>query len=180
MDFAANTSSATGTLAKNRQDAYTSPWLLAASCLPILVLSLFFMRERGTKLPYLNPKGRFEWSSARAVQEMIFDARRKLYRSASGVLGKPFRVLSDVGDVIILPPDVGQEIRNDKRFSFTQRLFEVDNAPATPVTSSLGQTTLIETDRELYRTFKADMLASKRTRRLPTRPRDSKTLSNLG
>ncbi|KAF6832623.1 cytochrome p450 monooxygenase [Colletotrichum plurivorum] len=124
MDYSANTSSVTDNFATGRQEAYPPPWLLAASCLPMLLLSFFLMRDRGTKLPYLNPKKRFEWSSARAVQDIIFDARRKLYRSATSFLGRPFRVLSDVGDVIILPPDVGQEIRNDKRFSFTQRLFE--------------------------------------------------------
>ncbi|KAF6827222.1 cytochrome p450 monooxygenase, partial [Colletotrichum musicola] len=123
MDYSTNTS-VTDNFATGRQEAYPSPWLLAASCLPMLLLSFFLMRDQGTKIPYLNPKKRFEWSSARAVQEIIFDARQKLYRSASGVLGKPFRVLSDVGDVIILPPQFGQEIRNDKRFSFTQRLFE--------------------------------------------------------
>ncbi|TDZ24853.1 Cytochrome P450 monooygenase 1 [Colletotrichum orbiculare MAFF 240422] len=40
--------------------------------------------------------------------------------------GKPVRGLCDVGDVFILTPDVGQEIQNDKRFSFTRGLFEAD------------------------------------------------------
>lgn len=39
-------------------------------------------------------------------------------------MGKPYRVLSDLGDVIILPPHIGDEIRNDKRFSFSEGLVE--------------------------------------------------------
>ncbi|KAF4845243.1 Cytochrome P450 monooygenase 1 [Colletotrichum siamense] len=106
----------------DRQDPSTSPWYVVASCATVAILSLFLMRDRTTKLPYLNPKKPFEWSSARAAQEIILNARNLMYLSANSLLGKPFRVLGDVGDVIILPPDVGQEIRNDKRFSFTQGL----------------------------------------------------------
>ncbi|KAL0934388.1 cytochrome p450 monooxygenase [Colletotrichum truncatum] len=108
----------------NGFSATSSPWYLAASCTLLLVLSLASTRNRGTKLPYLNPKKRFEWSSARAVGHFIANARKMLYDTANSLSGKPFRVLNDIGDVIVLPPDFGQEIRNDKRFSFTQGLYE--------------------------------------------------------
>ncbi|KAF4916381.1 Cytochrome P450 monooygenase 1 [Colletotrichum viniferum] len=106
----------------DRQDPSKSSWYVVASCASVAILSMFLMRDRTTKLPYLNPNKLFEWSSATAVQEIILNARNLMYLSANSLLGKPFRVLGDVGDVIILPPDVGQEIRNDKRFSFTQGL----------------------------------------------------------
>lgn len=114
-----------GNAVTDRQDPSASSWYMAASCATVAILSLFLMRGRTTKLPYLNPKKPFEWSPARAAQEIILNARNLMYLSANSLLGKPFRVLGDVGDVIILPPDVGQEIRNDKRFSFTQGLADV-------------------------------------------------------
>ncbi|UQC90725.1 p450 monooxygenase [Colletotrichum lupini] len=111
--------------ATDRQEVGQTPWYyVLGTCVPLAILVLFWMRDHGTKLPYLNPKGRFEWSSDRVVREFVFNSYRMLYSSAKDFLGKPFRVLCDVGDVIILPPDVGQEIRNDKRFSFVQGLFE--------------------------------------------------------
>ncbi|KAI3551186.1 p450 monooxygenase, partial [Colletotrichum filicis] len=111
--------------ATDRQEVGQTPWYyVLGTCVPLGILVLFWMRDHGTKLPYLNPKGRFEWSSDRVVREFVFNSYRMLYSSAKDFLGKPFRVLCDVGDVIILPPDVGQEIRNDKRFSFVQGLFE--------------------------------------------------------
>ncbi|KAF9878114.1 cytochrome p450 monooxygenase [Colletotrichum karsti] len=108
----------------DRQDASTSPWYMVASCATVILVSLFFMRDQGTKLPYFNPKKPFEWSSARVVQDFVINTREKLYLSANSLLGRPFRVLADVGDCIILPPEFGQEIRNDKRFSFTEALCE--------------------------------------------------------
>ncbi|EXF84575.1 p450 monooxygenase [Colletotrichum fioriniae PJ7] len=112
--------------ATDRQEVDQSPWYyVLGTCVPLAILVLFWMRDQGTKLPYLNPKGRFEWSTDRVVREFVFNSYRMLYQSAKDFLGKPFRVLCDVGDVIILPPDVGQEIRNDKRFSFVQGLFEI-------------------------------------------------------
>ncbi|KAK1660193.1 cytochrome P450 [Colletotrichum godetiae] len=112
--------------ATDRQEAtqQSSWYYLLGTCIPLLVLALFWIRDQGSKLPYLNPKGRFEWSSDRVVREFVFNSYRMLYQSTKNFIGKPFRVLCDVGDVIILPPDVGQEIRNDKRFSFVQGLFE--------------------------------------------------------
>ncbi|KXH59677.1 p450 monooxygenase [Colletotrichum salicis] len=111
--------------ATDRQEATQPPWYyVLEACVPLLVLVLFWIRDQGSKLPYLNTKGRLEWSSDRVVRDFVFNSYRMLYQSAKDFIGKPFRVLCDVGYVIILPPDVGQEIRSDKRFSFVQGLFE--------------------------------------------------------
>lgn len=32
--------------------------------------------------------------------------------------GQPFRILSDLGEVVILPPELGDEIRNESKLSF--------------------------------------------------------------
>ncbi|KAK7402713.1 hypothetical protein QQX98_011535 [Neonectria punicea] len=94
------------------------------SALELILLGFFLFRDKGTKLPYLNPKNPFEWSDKRAVSEFIYSSKRMLYEVAEPLLGKPYRVLRDLGDIIILPPDIGEEIRNDKRFSFVEGLVE--------------------------------------------------------
>ncbi|ETS76915.1 hypothetical protein PFICI_10789 [Pestalotiopsis fici W106-1] len=75
-----------------------------------------------TILPLVNPKRSYELTSSRAVREFTTSARDIIYSAVNQFGSKPFRVISDFGEVIILRPQQGDEIRNDKRLSFTGQL----------------------------------------------------------
>lgn len=102
-----------------------APYIAAVG---LILLGFLLFRDKGTKLPYVNPKSPFELSDKRAVSEFIYASKHMLYNVARSFMGKPYRVLSDLGDVIILPPHIGDEIRNDKRFSFSEGPVEVRTA----------------------------------------------------
>lgn len=38
---------------------------------------------------------------------------------------KPFRIISELGEMLILPPSLANDIRNDEKLSFTQYMKEV-------------------------------------------------------
>lgn len=42
--------------------------------------------------------------------------------------GKPIRVISDYGEVTVLPPDMANEIRNDTRLSFSKWVYNAMHA----------------------------------------------------
>ncbi|KAH7009754.1 cytochrome P450 [Ilyonectria destructans] len=107
--------------------------------LGLILIGFFLFRDKATKLPCLNPKKPFELSDKRAVSEFIDDSRHMLYNVARSFMGKHYRVLSDLSDVIILPPHIGDEIRNDKRFSFSEGLVEVRTAHALVTSDSQGR-----------------------------------------
>ncbi|WQF81200.1 hypothetical protein CDEST_06214 [Colletotrichum destructivum] len=93
----------------------------SSPCFPLLILTFFRPRKPNCRI---IPKRPFEWSSERVAREFVSRSRAMFYHSTKDLLGEPFRVFSDLGDVIILPPDAGQEIRNYKRSSFAQGLME--------------------------------------------------------
>ncbi|KAH7130847.1 hypothetical protein EDB81DRAFT_905414 [Dactylonectria macrodidyma] len=141
------------------------------SDLGLILLGFFLCRDRGTKLPYLNPKSPFECSDKREVSEFIYASKHMLYEVAKSFMGKPYRVLSDLGDVVTLPPGIGDETRNDKRFSFTQGLLEV-RTPGHFLSTCVGYLLMIWS----FRISKAVMLNLMPTRRLATHPRDCRML----
>lgn len=89
---------------------------------------IYFIRKGRNTLPIVNPKHTYEITSSRAVQEFTISARDIIYNIAAKRFGSsPFRVNTDLGEVVILRPQHADEIRNDKRFSFLGQLEIVIN-----------------------------------------------------
>ncbi|PGG95940.1 hypothetical protein AJ79_09795 [Helicocarpus griseus UAMH5409] len=84
----------------------------------VTLLFIYILQRPKTNVPLLNPKKRFEFSSYRIKQDFVHNAMSLIQKGFATTGNKPFRLLSDNGEVVVLPPEVANEIRNDHRLNF--------------------------------------------------------------
>ena len=117
-----------GTRLKEGLFSISAPWS-ATILVALLALSLFSMSKKTTSIsnfPLINPKRFYDLGGIRAKLTFVFSARHLL---ALGVrTGKPFRLLTDLGEMIVLPARYANEIRNDPRLSFSEVIVQVSCA----------------------------------------------------
>jgi hypothetical protein len=68
--------------------------------------------------PLLNPKRWYEFTSSRAVTEVLHTTRSILEDWFAKNPTKPMRLTCDLGDITFLPPSMADEIKRDPRLSF--------------------------------------------------------------
>ena len=79
-----------------------------------------------SNFPLINPKKFYDLGGIRAKLTFVFSARHLL---ALGVrTGRPFRLLTDLGEMIVLPARYANEIRSDPRLSFSEVIVQVSCA----------------------------------------------------
>lgn len=106
---------------------------LATTLIALLAASVFFMSKKtsssssSSDMPLMNPRKFYDLGGIRAKLSFVFGARRLL---ALGVrTGRPFRLLTDLGEMIVLPARYANEIRNDPRLSFSEVIVQVIPRP---------------------------------------------------
>ena len=93
-----------------------------------LILSLaWFLFETLKPSPFLlvNGKKSLEFSNVRVKKNFMLGAREMIAKHLERVPELPFRIMADVGEILILPPKYAYEIRNHDHLSFTQAAFKV-------------------------------------------------------
>lgn len=102
---------------------------LGMALVALLAASVFFMSTKPTSssnIPLMNPRKRYDLGGIRAKLAFVFGARQLL---AQGVrTGRPFRLLTDLGEIIVLPARYANEIRSDPRLSFSEVIVQVCRA----------------------------------------------------
>ncbi|KAF2129175.1 GA14-synthase [Dothidotthia symphoricarpi CBS 119687] len=95
---------------------------ILATCLIIIVYLVLYIEP--PNLDLVNGKGAFELTDVRVKKDFVRNAYKIITDRLNSVPGKPFRVIADIGEVTILPPEYAHEIRNDVNFSFTKAAFQ--------------------------------------------------------
>lgn len=90
-----------------------------------LTLLAYSLKSPRSKLPLVNPRKAFEVSDSRIKKDFILNAPDIFERGFTLTGNKPFRVNADIGEVIILPPELANEVRNDTRLSFSEFMYRV-------------------------------------------------------
>ena len=93
-----------------------------------LILSLaWFLFEtlKPSPFPLVNGKKSLEFSNVRVKRNFMLGAREMIAKHLERVPELPFRIMADVGEILILPPKYAYEIRNHDHLSFTQAAFKV-------------------------------------------------------
>ncbi|KAF4924062.1 Cytochrome P450 monooxygenase TRI1 [Colletotrichum viniferum] len=90
--------------------------------LTTILVIIFAYSMQGSKIntPSINPKGKFELTDSRPKQRYLAGAREMMYSWFKTNPNKPVRLVSEMGETIVLPPSMANEIRNHAHLSFTQ------------------------------------------------------------
>ena len=117
-----------GTRLKEGLSSISVPWF-GKILVILLALSIFSMSKKTTSIsnyPLINPKKFYDLGGIRAKLTFVFSARHLL---ALGVrTRRPFRLLTDLGEMIVLPARYANEIRSDPRLSFSEVIVQVSCA----------------------------------------------------
>lgn len=98
---------------------------LGLALVALLAASIFFIPKKvsSSNIPLINPKKFYDLGGIRAKIAFVFGARQLL---ALGVgTGRPFRLLTDLGEIVVLPARYAIEIRSDPRLSFSEVIAQV-------------------------------------------------------
>lgn len=97
------------------------PYVLAAA----LAMFFLFSLQRSSKLPHLNPQKAFEFTETRSKKDFVMNSRSMLDAWFQKHPNQAARVIGDAGEIIVLPPNLAHEIRNDPRLSFANWIYKV-------------------------------------------------------
>nr|CAP07651.1 P450 monooxygenase [Sphaceloma manihoticola] len=96
--------------------------LLLTTVVLLLVFSL--KARKKSLLPLVNGNRWTDPLGIEAKKKFMTSARSIIAEQLEKAPGKPFRVVSDVGELVVLPPEFAPEIRNHKDFSFTMAAYK--------------------------------------------------------
>lgn len=94
-----------------------------AALAAILAASLFQFRKP-SPFPLINGKKVLELTNFRPKKDFMRMARELIAERLEKAPELPFRIIGDVGEILILPPKYAHEIRNHDQLSFTQAAFK--------------------------------------------------------
>lgn len=81
--------------------------------------------QRRRSIPLVNGRRWMEFSLTNAKKRFRDNAGEIIWQQLKKYPGMPFRVIADVGEMVILPPELAPEIRNHQDFSFTMAAYKV-------------------------------------------------------
>ncbi|KAG6061376.1 hypothetical protein E4U16_005094 [Claviceps sp. LM84 group G4] len=100
-------------------------YALTLGAVTILALLYGFQWLKPRPFRLINGRKFGELTNVRAKKEFVFGARKLIAKGLALVPGSPFRVIGDVGEILILPPKYAYEIRNHDHLSFTKAAFKL-------------------------------------------------------
>ncbi|KAK1779363.1 cytochrome P450 [Copromyces sp. CBS 386.78] len=103
------------------------PYLVTAFLLIVIVYSLQGPRY-SKNIKHLNPRGPLEFSDTRPKKEFVTGSREMLANWFKANPDKPCRVISDTGEITVLPPRFANEIKSDDRLNFSKWTYKAFHA----------------------------------------------------
>ncbi|KAF7678873.1 hypothetical protein GT037_002621 [Alternaria burnsii] len=94
------------------------PIITTISLAVVALISLAIITSNKSKIPLANPPDRFHTAFSRQVEfithglEVVENARKRYGK-------QPYRLITNVGEMLVLPPSYAQTIRNEKSLHFS-------------------------------------------------------------
>ncbi|TLD18496.1 hypothetical protein PspLS_10302 [Pyricularia sp. CBS 133598] len=98
-----------------------APYVVTAFLLFALVYS---QRDSYPELPYLNPKGPLELTWRRRLADYMVNSRDLLAQGKRKFGDKPYKMFTDLGSVIIVPPKYTDELKSHRGLDFIEQGLE--------------------------------------------------------
>lgn len=86
----------------------------------MLLLLAYVLAGNKSKLPRYNPAGLLDLTAQRVQAEFMPKGKEMLIEARKTYGQQPYRLHSDVGDVVVFPGEVMQEIRNNPALGFME------------------------------------------------------------
>ncbi|KAI1877566.1 hypothetical protein JX265_003574 [Neoarthrinium moseri] len=99
-------------------------YLIISSFLAATLGFWCFWASKPWSFSLINGRKFWEITNARAKKDFMLRARSLIANGLQRYPGRPFRIMADVGEVLILPPKYAYEIRNHDDLSFTKAAFK--------------------------------------------------------
>ncbi|KAK2034762.1 cytochrome P450 [Colletotrichum zoysiae] len=74
------------------------------------------------KLPLVNPRATFDFFSKKQKLDFLFNARKLMAKGRETFNGQPYRLMTDVGEAVVLPAGLLHGIRNEPGLSLMDAL----------------------------------------------------------
>lgn len=100
----------------------------------MFLLLAYAMLGNKSKLPRCNPTAPLEFTTRRVQAEFMPNGKEILIQARKTYGNQPYRLHSDVGDVVVFPGEAMQEIRNNSALEFMEMSnYVCNNLPPGPV-----------------------------------------------
>ncbi|KAK2728893.1 Dihydromonacolin L monooxygenase LovA 3 [Colletotrichum kahawae] len=86
----------------------------------LFVLLIYAISDNSAKLPEINPLKPFEVSNQRRMNEFIQQSRDIMLRAKEAFGKNPYKLYSEWGNSVVLPPEFIHELRSERRLTFLQ------------------------------------------------------------
>ncbi|CAI6087324.1 unnamed protein product [Clonostachys chloroleuca] len=93
----------------------------------VALLSALWLLGRQDSLPELNPRKPFEFTNRRRILEFIRNSKTILGEGRQRFKDKPYKLMSEWGSMVVLPPECADELRSDPRMDFSTPVEDVDS-----------------------------------------------------
>lgn len=93
----------------------------------VIVGLTYFVTNHGSKIPEINPLQGFELTNSRRITHFVQNSRQLMTKGREEFKGRLWRMYSDWGDVIVVPPEVVNELRSDPRVELQETATDVSS-----------------------------------------------------
>lgn len=100
----------------------STQWIIAS----VIIVFCIYYNASSSKIPLMNAKGFFEFSDKRVIQFYQKNALDLVDGWFHQHPETPGRVITEMGQIVVLPRSMADEIRDDGRFSLRQQLAKVN------------------------------------------------------
>ncbi|KAK1527088.1 ent-kaurene oxidase [Colletotrichum costaricense] len=90
-----------------------------------LTLAYVSIPGRHDHLPYINRPPKWDFLGQKTKQHFVSNARSLMANAREAFKGKPYRMFTDLGDLIVIPAHHADEMRNERSLDFLEAF--VDN-----------------------------------------------------
>ncbi|KAJ3547320.1 hypothetical protein NM208_g1575 [Fusarium decemcellulare] len=85
----------------------------------VALLSAYWLLGRQDDLPEVNPRKPFEFTNRRRILEFIQNSKTILGEGRRRFKNQPYKLMSEWGSLVVLPPACADELRSDPRMDFS-------------------------------------------------------------
>ncbi|KAF1352010.1 hypothetical protein BDV97DRAFT_397066 [Delphinella strobiligena] len=104
-------------------DQQTLVYLLVSLVVVVVIIALLSIsRSCSISVPIINPGKRLSFYNVDAKRAFLTGSKTLMSDARKLYPGQPYKIITDVGEVLVLPPTVAEEIRNNSDLNLARAM----------------------------------------------------------